>query len=161
MEKQLKLLDIQLKRLRPDFYSSLNEPLNIKELYQWKNGQKDGCYESFVNNSMFLQLEEALDTAQEFTSMIGSDFEIENWIPIFHNGGGDRICYDMIGIFTDQPGQLIEFWHADNDRNVIFPSLNVFIEAINKFYEMKTPADYDQVFEIDNVKEFYKSYCVE
>ena len=26
----------------------------------------------------------------------------ENWIPIFHNGGGGHICYDMIGIFTDK-----------------------------------------------------------
>jgi cell wall assembly regulator SMI1 len=184
MKKQLELLDIHLKRLRPEFYSNLNEPLkmkeimvleerfnitlpaDLKELYQWKNGQRDGCYESFVNNSMFLQLEEALATAQELTSMIGSDFEInnwwnENWIPIFHNGGGDCICYDMIGTFTDQQGQLIEFWHADNDRNVIFPNLYSLVEAINQFYEMKNPSDFDEFFTIDNAKMFYKSFRVE
>lgn len=184
MKNQLELLDIHLKRSRPEFYSRLNEPLkmeeiqvleerfnitlpvDLKELYQWKNGQKNGCYESFVNNSMFLQLEEALDSAQELTSMIGSDFEAENWwnenwIPIFHNGGGDNICYDMGGTFTGQQGQLIEFWHADNDRNIIFPNLQCFIEAIINFYETKNLADFDEFFTVDNVKIFYKSFRVQ
>lgn len=183
METKLKELDIHLKRLRPEYYSNLNEPLKMKEiqnleerfnvklpidlktLYKWKNGQKDRCYEAFVNNSMFLPLEEALDSATELASMIGSDFEVdnwwnENWIPIFHNGGGDSICYDMSGIFTGQQGQLLEFWHSDNDRNIIVPSLRCFFELINQFYEMKNPADWDEFFIIEHVTGFYKSFRV-
>ena len=167
MEDQLAALDNCLRTLRPEFYSALNEPVSeaevqtleakfntklpedLKLLYRWKNGQDQACYDVFVNNSVFLPLEEALDITSELTTMIGLDFEIENWwnenwIPIFNNGGGDLICYDCQGIFTGNAGQLIEFWHADNDRNVIAPNLESFIAAINHFY--KTTGD-DKDFE--------------
>ncbi|MEW9097094.1 MAG: SMI1/KNR4 family protein [Clostridiaceae bacterium] len=184
MKKQLDALDNYLREKRPDFYSMLNEPLkenqikaleekfnitlpkDLKELYQWKNGQRNDCCDSFVNNSMFMPLEEALDSGSEFTSMIGYDFDIENWwnenwIPILHNGGGDYICYDISGIFTGEQGQLIEFWHADNDRNIIAPNLQCFIEAINKFYETKKEKNLDEYFEIENIKDFPKRFYVD
>lgn len=64
-----------------------------------------------------IPLKEALDISQKLSAMIGTDFEIENWwnehwIPVFHNGGGDYICYDTKGIFTGNKGQIIEFWHC-------------------------------------------------
>lgn len=128
MKEILEKLDIHIKKFRPALYESLKAPLvekdiqdieiqydiNIPEdlrmLYQWKNGQESSCYDAFVNNSIFIPLEEALDIARELTSMIGTDFEIENWwnenwIPIFHNGGGSYICYDSKGIFTGNKGQ--------------------------------------------------------
>ncbi|KAJ53004.1 cell wall assembly regulator SMI1 [Clostridium tetanomorphum] len=184
MQNQLEILDTYLRKLRPDFYSELNDPLkeneikdleakfnvilpeDLKLLYKWKNGQKGNCYESFANNSTFIPLEEALNSAKELTSMIDSDFDIdnwwnENWIPILENGGGDSICYDIAGIFTNEKGQLIEFWHEDNDRNVIAPNLKSFIEAINRFYETKEAKDFDEYFEIDNIEGFPKSFYVE
>lgn len=184
MQKQLEVLDSHLKVSRPDFYLKLNAPLkeneikaleegfnvtlpaDLKALYQWKNGQNDKCYDSFVNNSMFMSLEEVLDTAKEMTEMIGSDFEIdnwwnENWLPIFHNGGGDHICYDMGGTFTGQRGQLIEFWHADNDRNIIALDLKSFIESINQFYGTKSVMDFDEYFEVDNIKNFPQKFYLE
>jgi cell wall assembly regulator SMI1 len=171
MKKQLEVLDDYLKEFRPDFYLNLNAalkdeeikalekkfkitiPSDLKELYKWKNGQSS--FHSFVNNSMFMPLEEALASAQECTSMIGYDFDIDNWwnehwIPIFHNGGGDHICYDIGGAFTGEQGQLIEFWHADNDRNIIAPNLKSFIEGINKLY--KTAED-DEYSIIQDIKE--------
>lgn len=184
MEKQLQILDSNLIKLRPDFYVNLNNPLkeseiknleekfnviipdDLRKLYQWKNGQSNDCYNSLVNNSMFMPLEEALESAEEMTSMIGFDFDIdnwwnENWIPIFHNGGGDHICYDMRGIFTGQQGQLIEFWHSDNDRNVIAPNLKSFIEKINEFYTTREKSDFDEYFQIDDIKDFPKKFYVE
>lgn len=121
-------------------------PEDLRSLYQWHNGQQDDNYEAFVNNSTFVSLENALDAAAEFTSMIGSDFELpdmwhETWIPIFSNGGGDYICYDLAGSFDGQPGQLIEYWHADNDRNIIAGDLAGFLDALAKLYEMYDPAD--------------------
>jgi hypothetical protein len=75
--------------------------------------------------------------------------------------GGDHICYDTSGVFTGQKGQLIEFWHADNDRNVIAPNLKSFIEAINEFYKTKEIKDFDEYFEIENIKDFPKNFYVE
>ncbi len=87
-----------------------------------------------------MPLEQALDAAQELTSMIGTDFDIENWwnrhwIPIFHNGGGSYICYDTEGIFTGNKGQILEFWNRDADRNVIASSLESFLKQLNDYYK--------------------------
>ncbi len=158
MIKILEKLDLNLKTLRPEYYSELNKPLNdfeidileekfqiklptnIRKLYKWRNGQKQNCYLALVNNSIFLPLEQSLEISKYNTSLIGHDFDIENWwnekwIPLFHNGNGDYICFDQEGIFTGHSGQLIEFWHADNDRNVISPSLDIFIQTLNVFLE--------------------------
>lgn len=138
--------------LSPDEIHALEEkygitlPEDLKDLYQWHNGQRDDNYEAFVNNCTFVPLEHALDTAAEFTSMIGSDFELpdmwhETWIPIFSNGGGDFICYDLAGSFDGQAGQLIEYWHADNDRNIIAGDLAGLLQALVNLYEVYDPSD--------------------
>lgn len=184
MNELIKKLDNYLSTLRPGFYSKLNEPLNdsqldklenqykleipndLRTLYKWKNGQNANSSDSFVNNSMFTPLQQAFHDASELTSMIGFDFEIENWwnenwIPIFQNGGGDDICYDLKGIFTGQKGQLIEFWHADNDRNVIAPSLEAFFSKIIEFYETKQKEDFDNFFKIEKIDNYPKVFIVE
>lgn len=184
MSENTQKLDENLSTLRPEFYASLQQPLadieinsleekhkmqipsDLRAFYKWKNGQVDNCYESFVNNSMFIPLEQALAIATELTSMIGYDFEIENWwnekwIPIFHNGGGDYICYDLGGLFTGQRGQLLEFWHADNDRNVIAPNLETFIYKINYFYATRQKQDFDEYFQIENIDGYPQEFIVE
>lgn len=155
------LSDADLDRLEKQHQMKL--PADLRALYQWKNGQHDSCFDAFVNNSTFVPLEEALDTAAELTSMIGTDFETENWwnaqwIPIFHNGGGDYICYDLGGAFTGNHGQLIEFWHADSDRNVIAPSLNAFLSQLNRFYENTPQQDFDEYFKIENIHGYPLSF---
>lgn len=185
MHHTLTTLDQYLSQLRPEFYTSLNAPLtedaiaalgkrygitlpaDIKALYQWKNGQRDDSYEAFVNNSTFLPLEEALEITRELTGMIGYDFEVENWwhaawIPLFHNGGGDYICYDAGGLFTGDKGQLLEFWHNDGDRNVIAPGLEVFLQTINQYYADTDPATFDEFFTLEHSPEGYpKAFYVE
>ncbi|WP_316736619.1 SMI1/KNR4 family protein [Pedobacter aquatilis] len=184
MEEIIQKLDKYLSTLRPEYYSELNEPLNdeqldklaeyyrikipadLRTLYKWKNGQKPNGYESFVNNSGFIPLHQALYDASELTSMIGFDFEIENWwnenwIPIFQNGGGDSICYDLRGIFTGQKGQLIEFWPADNDRNVIAPSLKSFLEKIIELYETKHKDEFDEYFQVQKIENYPKKFILE
>ncbi|RLJ69333.1 SMI1/KNR4 family protein [Pedobacter alluvionis] len=184
MDEIIQKLDKYLSILRPEYYRELNEPLDdsqldkleeyykieipkdLRILYKWKNGQKPNCYEAFVNNSMFIPLHQALYDASELTTMIGFDFEIENWwnenwIPIFQNGGGDSTCYDLQGIFTENRGQLIEFWHADNDRNVIAPALETFFEKIIGFYETIQREEFDEYFKIGGIDNYPKKFIVE
>lgn len=171
MQALLNKLDEHLRTKRADYYATLQPglstaaiaaleqtynvtlPADLRALYQWKNGQREDAYEAFVNNSMFLSLEHALDSASELTGMIGTDFEMENWwhpawIPIWDNGGGDYICYDTAGVFTGIKGQLIEFWHADNDRDTIAPDLTAFINSINQLYATTDSKDFDEYFEV-------------
>ncbi|GAA5088752.1 hypothetical protein GCM10023210_12710 [Chryseobacterium ginsengisoli] len=184
MNETIEKLDKFLSTLRPEFYSELNDPLtdeeldnlenyykveipkDLRTLYKWKNGQNMNCFDSFVNNSMFIPLNQALFDASELNPMIGTDFEIENWwnenwIPIFQNGGGDSICYDLYGVFTGQKDQLIEFWHADNDRNIIAETLESFLDKLINFYETKNKNDFDEYFNIENIEGFPKKFIVE
>jgi len=184
MEDLINKLDNQLSVLRPDYYKTLNGPLNnseielleekykiqipsnLKKLYKWKNGQNQNCYEAFVNNAMFMSLEDVLEAAEEFTSMIGSDFEIENWwnenwLPIFHNGGGSYICYDLGGIFTGKKGQMIEYWNKDNDRNIIAGNLEDFINQIIIYYSNTKSNDFDEYFKIKNIDNYPIRFIVE
>lgn len=182
MEEILKKLDVHIKIFRPEFYDRLKIPLvendiqmleiqyniqipkDLRRLYQWKNGQESSCYDAFVNNSMFIPLEEALDIAQELALMIGTDFEVENWwnenwIPIFHNGGGDYICYDLKGIFTGNKGQILEFWNRDYDRNIIATSLEDFLDLLNSYYEEKS-GDLDEFLTVENRKGYPRKFNV-
>ncbi|WP_300675339.1 SMI1/KNR4 family protein [Soonwooa sp.] len=184
MKEKIQRLEKYLSKLRPEYYSQLNEPLDddqlnkleeyykikipldLRTLYKWKNGQNSNCYEAFVNNSGFVPLHQALHDASELTSMIGFDFEIENWwnknwIPIFQNGGGDSICYDLGGVFTGQEGQLIEFWHADNDRNVISPTMEAFFDKIIEFYENKGSNEFDEYFKVEKIENYPKKFILE
>lgn len=185
MQQQLDLLTQHLRTQRPALFAKLNDPLTtadirsleekyqvtipepVQQLYQWRNGQDPNFTEAFVNNSLFIPLEEALDTALENTGMIGYDFEIENWwhkdwLPLFHNGGGDYICYDAGGLFTHQPGQLIAFWHADNDRDVIAPDLLSLITALNHYYAAAVPGEKEEeYFQVAAPEGYPKSFRVE
>lgn len=177
MKDTLILLEDYLKKLRPNFYAKLNNglmekeindleneftlklPEDLKTLYLWKNGQNINCFETFVNNSMFISLRDSLEINAELNTMIETDFEEENWwnegwLPIFQNGGGDYICYDLQGVFTNQKGQIIEFWHADNDRNVIAPNLEAFIAAINNYYLTTSPQDFDSFFTLEDIPNY-------
>ena len=183
MKDELQALDVHLREKRPDYYKKLQKPLtdqeisklevqyrialpvDLKTLYQWKNGQQQDCYETFVMNFMFEPLENVLEHNKELTSMIGYDFEIENWwnehwLPIFSNGGGSYICYDLKGVFTGESGQLVEFWHADTDRNVIAPDLRTFMESLNKYYK-DTPVEHYKSFNITDKLPKPKAFIVE
>lgn len=183
MEEIIQKIDQYLQSSRPNLYSELNDPLNdselnkleeyykieipkdLRTLYKWRNGQNPNCYDSFVNNSMFIPLHQALCDASELTAMIGYDFELENWwnenwIPIFQNGGGDNISYDLKGIFTEQKGQLVEFWHADNDRNVIAPTLEAFLAKLVHYYETTKAENFDSFFIIDKIPNYPKKFVI-
>ncbi|MEP2278258.1 SMI1/KNR4 family protein [Maribacter sp.] len=185
MKTELKKLENHLKEKRPEYYSKLQKPLSeaqildlettyeiklphdLKELYLWKNGQMSNCYQPFVNNSLFEPLEQVLSGNKEFTQMIGYDFEIENWwnkawLPIFGNGGGSYICYDIEGIFTEQSGQLIEYWNEYDDRPVIAPDLLSFIEKLNQYYEETPMEEFDEYFDIgERISEWKKEFIVD
>lgn len=184
MKETLAKLEALIKERRPDYYEKLNPPLSeseiselekkfnrslpqdLKELYLWKNGQAVNCYESFVNNSEFIPLEDVFETAEELTSMIGFDFEIENWwnekwLPLFHNGGGSYICYDLDGTFTDLQGQILEFWKADNDRDVISDDLRSFLNQLVYLYKHHEPEDLGEPFIVEDIPGYPKEFYVE
>jgi cell wall assembly regulator SMI1 len=140
-------------------------PADLRQLYSWHNGQKDSNFEAFVNNSTFLSLEHALDVMAEITSMMGSDPMFPDmwhahWIPLFSNGGGDYICYDLKGSFGGRPGQLIEYWRRDQYRNIIASDLHSFLSALMNFYEQLDTDAVEEYFTVADLPGYPYRYCI-
>lgn len=154
MVKPLEEIDLWIRSNRPGYYAELqpgvsDEQLNrfeqqfsvklpaaFRELYRWKNGQPNSCSDSFVENRMFTPLEDMAETKKELDAMIGTDFEDpttwrRGWIPFLSNGGGDHLCLDMGAEDGGAIGQLIAYWHADEDRPIEFPSTEAWLQEIS------------------------------
>ena len=148
----LSKLDDWLKENRPDFYSHLQPPATeqellsfekkigqiipqaFKDLYKWKNGQK-GTVVSFFQNYMFLPLSDVEDYWSDLSTMAkAGEFDSENWwkkewIPFLSNGGGDLLC---LNLSLANPGTLIEFWHANEDRDIVHKTMSKMMQEFLK-----------------------------
>ena len=184
MKTIIQKIDAHLKKNAPVVYQSLNPPLtaaqiealeakyklklptDLKELYLWKNGQNlDDDYKSFFGNKTFLPLEQALDIRQELNEMLlakdpEEQFKTPNWwnqgwIPVFENGGGDYLCYDSVGIFTNKPGQILDYYHDEYYRLIYAPGLVLFLEALLRVYDKKYEDEWDSLKEIGEYPKRY------
>ncbi|CAN0593881.1 unnamed protein product, partial [Ectocarpus sp. 12 AP-2014] len=85
-----------------------------------------------------------------------------HWLPLFSNGGGAYICYDMEGTFTGKKGQMIGYWNTYDDRNVIAPDLATFIKTMNAYYQETEVSDFDEYFDIsERLAPFKKEFIVD
>lgn len=159
MERLISRLDVWLRSNRASYYDQLlpgatdeeiqrleqslglSLPESFKVLYRWHNGQPDEFFEAFHDNKMFLSIQEIEKTWIDLKELLeGGDFEIENWwcvgwVPFMHDGGGNYLCLDLEGTFTGQKGQLLEFWHDDYGRDVLYPSFEDYLETLVKYFE--------------------------
>lgn len=146
-------LDCELARRRPNYYSQLQPgvdqrsiddlqarltkplPSVFVSLYEWRNGQKQDCSASLIDNWMFSPLEDVISTKDMLDGMIGTDFEEPNWwshgwVPFLSNGGGDHLCLDVTAEFGGKPGQLITFWHDWENRSFKFSTMESWLQAV-------------------------------
>jgi cell wall assembly regulator SMI1 len=111
---------------------SLKLPEAFRALYRWRNGQPNSSFDSLQDNRMFVALEDIADTKEMLDDMIGTDFEDpatwrRGWVPFLSNGGGSYLCVDIDAEAGGQPGQLIAFWKADEDRPVEHASVQAWL----------------------------------
>jgi cell wall assembly regulator SMI1 len=154
-------IDHWLAQHRPDYYAQLQPgvdasaldafesrfslplPSAFRELYQWRNGQRLDCSDSLQGNWTFEPLEEVSERKDMLDGMIGYDFDDpkywrRGWVPFLHNGGGSHLCVDLAAEDGGAPGQLIEFWKADDDRPVAYPSIETWLNGLADSMEQGT-----------------------
>lgn len=121
-------------RLLEEKYS-IELPSDFKEFYYWRNGQGHESEGTFKDNMMFMPVEDIIYSKEILDDCLDAgDFEIEgqwskSWIPFMTNGGGSYICLDVEGLFTGLKNQIVEFWKADYDRPVEFPSIKAMVKT--------------------------------
>ncbi|MET3181509.1 UNVERIFIED_ORG: cell wall assembly regulator SMI1 [Variovorax guangxiensis] len=114
---------------------SLKLPEAFRALYRWRNGQPNSSFDSLQGNRMFSALEDIADTKEMLDDMIGFDFEDpatwrRGWVPFLSNGGGSHLCVDIDAQGGGQPGQLVGFWTADEDRSVEHASVEAWLAEL-------------------------------
>ena len=74
-------------------------PLELTELWKWKNGQSPSFYGNFhpKKNEMLIPLEESIEIRKELNELqesgdIPSDNWNSEWVPFTENGGGNYMC---------------------------------------------------------------------
>jgi cell wall assembly regulator SMI1 len=150
VEDLLRRMDHRLAINRPAYYAllkpgvteaqldafeaqfSLVLPAAFRQLYLWRNGQDPNSSARLQYNRTFSTLADVAEWKDLLDSMIGSDFEDprywrRGWVPFLHNGGGSHLCLDLLAEDGGQPGQLVAFWKADEDRPIEFRSLEAWL----------------------------------
>ncbi len=157
MDKVLTRLQNWIAANRPDYLAILAPPASDEELakfvgvfpslpddllalYRWHNGTLGANPQAFIHNFGFSSIAECLVSAVELSALVeAGEFEEPwtwdtRWIPFLESWGGNHLCVDVGGCFGGKAGQIIEYWHDDEDRNVVAPSLKAwfacFVEAL-------------------------------
>ena len=163
-------LDAWLKANRADYYAELSPgakdpeiaeiekaagkslPDAFKAFLRWRNGQGEDCYDALQFNRSPMNVDDILatmDTMKELSN--AGEFELEGWwdagwVPFLDNGGGDHLVLDLTGSFGGKPGQVLEFWHADADRDIVAPSFSGWLESFVASLEADLWAEEDGDF---------------
>ena len=151
MSDAIRRLERWLKANRPDYLAQLQPgatdaqldeleatldvklPEALRELYKWRNGQPDDCYDGLSHNREFSNINTVRENWEMLTEMIGADFEHSHWwrrswVPFLYNGGGDHVVVDVEGSFGGERGQVLRFWHDWEDRSIVAPSIQSWLE---------------------------------
>ncbi|WP_281849244.1 SMI1/KNR4 family protein [Dyella sp. GSA-30] len=143
-------LDQCLVTLRPDYHAglrpgvseadlaafesqfSLKLPMMFRQLYQWRDGQDLQSFEALQFNRMWMTLADIAEVKDMMDGMIGYDFEDprywrRGWVPFLGNGGGSYLCLDLAAEDGGQPGQILEFWKADEDRPIVWADMQAWL----------------------------------
>ena len=156
-------LDKWLKKNRPEFYAGLHPgvtdkkldelearigfdlPPTFRSLLRWRNGQDPEGGEPFWHNFDLISVEEIERNWASLTDLQEAEWSASDtpqwwgvgWVP-FLAMGTNCVCIDLQGSFTGKAGQVIEFWHADETRLILAPTLTdwlqSFIEGLESGY---------------------------
>lgn len=143
-------LDQWLRTHRPDYHASLQPgateadlvaletqfslklPTTFRQLYRWRNGQDPASSEALQLNRAWMTLTDIAEVKDLLDGMIGYDFDDprywrRGWVPFLSNGGGSYLCLDLTAEDGGQPGQILEFWKADEDRPITHAHMQAWL----------------------------------
>lgn len=151
-------LDALLRAHRPAYYAQLNPPASaaalaafearfqltlppeLRQWFGWHDGQRAMCFDGLVGFHELPSLEDMAESMRINRELLADGDFVANWwrpgwLPFLSNGSGNHLCLDLEGTFTGYPGQLIEHWHDDADRTVVFPTITAWLAAVVQAYE--------------------------
>jgi cell wall assembly regulator SMI1 len=119
-----------LKKLAKVVLGGKPLPRDLETFFHWHDGQSGVAHIHPGDNRSTMTIDEVID-AWKFLTDPNEDVEgfQKSWVPILSNGAGDHVCFETTG---KRAGALVEYWHADDDRDVAFASLIAWAEDVAK-----------------------------
>lgn len=154
MEPMLERLDKWLATNRVEYYQKLASgatetdldelaelldnslPEGLRSLLQWRNGQDTRNFESIYYNYSLMGSEDIAEVVEMNNSMLAhGEFNQANWwntqwIPFLQNGAGDYYCIDLAGSFGGTKGQVLEYNHDYEGRNIQHPDFAAWLQTL-------------------------------
>jgi len=137
-------LSTWLEKNRPDYFEILSPPASaedldaanlppaLRTLYAWHDGQGDGGATSLVGSFFFPSLEQLLlqrsSNAETARDIGRPDWWSDEWFPFLDDGAGNLVC--AVG-----EGEVIEYFHDNNGRPRVGPSVEAVFDAITCGFE--------------------------
>jgi len=119
-------------------------PDGLRALYRWSGGGSENG-PAIMNNRNILPLETVASRREMMNGFVDDGtfdrkhWWHKSWVPFLHNGASSYLCWDPAGSFAEAggvPGQVIEFWNKDPDRNIMAPGfdtwLRLFVESLEE-----------------------------
>ena len=125
-------------------------------MLKWHNGSKPDTYSGFQFNRQLMSVADALEAMTIMDELVDAgEFEHEHWwnkrwVPFLSNGGGDYVCVDLAGSFGGKQGQILEFWHDDEDRTIAYPDFDSWLRCFVEGLEANMYRDDDGDLHVKN-----------
>lgn len=142
-------------------------PPLLRELLTWKNGQ-DYYYPGALESGWRLMSADSIaDALDIYADLVANDDYADlwgtDWVPFLQNIFGDYLVIDLQGAFDGEPGQIVCFHCKDERRDILFPSLEAWLDTLvaalesGLLAEEEDQDDYDTWGPVDD--EAYESFC--
>lgn len=147
LTKTLAELQQWLEKVAPDELDELNEPASpemanklneaygghvpedVLALYAWHDGGQipDPWWELSDIDAVIRtrELHESMPDLHE-----QANWWSDSWIPVAADDDGNHLCVDIDGSFDGTAGQVLIFMHDDGERQIVAPSLGVYLEVL-------------------------------
>ncbi len=121
--------DAAIAKLSKRVFGGKPVPADLATFFRWHDGQSKIASLHPDDNRTPMSIDGAIE-AWNFLSDPSEEILqpwSKSWFPIFDNGAGDYVCMETA---IKKAGSLVAYWHADEDRDTVFPNLSAWADDL-------------------------------
>ncbi|HEY4240262.1 MAG TPA: SMI1/KNR4 family protein [Kofleriaceae bacterium] len=105
-------------------------PQALRAIFLWRNGAALCGARTLLSLADVTRLRDELQASVSANAFPNRDWWHRAWIPFATDGKGNYLVWDPGGSFEGERGQVLEYWHAEQERTVLAPSVDDYLTAL-------------------------------